>query len=70
MQKHDTNTRATQETQLVGMEEYSRQTLNGKVDLEKVREIRRAIRRKYGNRKNFQKIFRNWDEDSTGAIRQ
>jgi Ca2+-binding EF-hand superfamily protein len=36
--------------------------------LEKVREIRRAIRRRYGNRKNFQKIFNLWDEDSNGAV--
>jgi Ca2+-binding EF-hand superfamily protein len=36
--------------------------------LEKVREIRRAIRRRYANRKNFQKIFNLWDEDSNGAI--
>lgn len=38
------------------------------MDLEKVREIRRAIRRRYANRKNFQKIFNLWDEDSNGAI--
>jgi hypothetical protein len=29
------------------------ETLEGKVDLEKVREVRRAIRRRYANRKNF-----------------
>jgi hypothetical protein len=39
------------------MEEFNRETLTGNVDFEKVREIRRAIRRRYGNRKNFQKIF-------------
>lgn len=38
------------------------------VDLEKVREIRRAIRRRYANRKNFQKIFSMWDEEGKGAI--
>jgi Ca2+-binding EF-hand superfamily protein len=50
------------------MEEYNKNTLEGHVDLEKVREIRRAIRRRYANRKNFQKIFNLWDEDSKGAI--
>jgi hypothetical protein len=39
------------------MEEYSKETLKGQVDFEKVREIRRAIRRRYANRRNFQKIF-------------
>ena len=57
-----------QETQLIGMEEYSKETLKGQVDFEKVREIRRAIRRRYANRKNFQKIFSLWDEDGKGVI--
>ena len=52
-QKHEQHGRATQETQLIGMEEYSHQTLEGKIDIQKVQEIRRAIRRRYGNRKNF-----------------
>jgi hypothetical protein len=42
------------------MEKYSKQT-EGKFSLEKVREIKRAIRRRYGNRKNFAKIFNQWD---------
>ena len=42
--------------------------MEGKVDIEKVRDIRRAIRRRYANRKNFQKIFNLWDEDSNGAV--
>jgi hypothetical protein len=39
------------------MEKYAHETLEGKIDMEKVREIRRALRRRYANRKNFQKIF-------------
>lgn len=35
------------------MEEYAKDTLEGKVDLIKVKEIRRALRRRYANRKNF-----------------
>lgn len=50
------------------MEEYSKETLKGQVDFEKVREIRRAIRRRYANRKNFQKIFSLWDEEGKGSI--
>jgi len=42
--------------------------LEGQVDLEKVKEIRRAIRRKYGARGNLQKIFNLWDADHKGAV--
>lgn len=50
--KREENTGGIQETQLVGIGD-NKYTLEGKVDLEKVREIRRAIRRRYANRKNF-----------------
>lgn len=33
------------------------ETLEGKVDLAKVKDIRRALRRRYATRTNFQKIF-------------
>ena len=60
--------KAIQETQLIGMEAYNRETLEGLVNLEKVKEIRRAIRRRYANRKNFKNIFTAWDEDSQGVL--
>lgn len=50
------------------MEKYSKETLEGKVDITKVKEIRRAIRRRYANRKNFQKIFTLWDEEGNGKL--
>jgi len=59
---------AIQETQLVGYDKYSVDTIKGNVNLEKVREARRILRRKYANRKNLQKIYAAWDEDSTGTI--
>ncbi|CAD8204255.1 unnamed protein product [Paramecium pentaurelia] len=65
-QKMEENAKGIQETQLVGLE--NKVTLEGKVDLEKVRDIKRSIRRRYANRKNFQKIFNSWDEDANGAI--
>ncbi|CAD8119799.1 unnamed protein product [Paramecium sonneborni] len=65
-QKIEENAKGIQETQLVGLE--NKITLDGKVDLEKVRDIKRSIRRRYANRKNFQKIFNSWDEDANGAI--
>lgn len=67
-EKHELHAKAIQETQLVGMEAYNKNTLEGKVNLEKIREIRRAIRRRYANRKNFKKIFSAWDEDSQGSL--
>jgi Ca2+-binding EF-hand superfamily protein len=45
-----------------------KETLENKVDLEKVKEIRKAIRRRYANRKNFAKIFSNWDKEGKGYL--
>lgn len=50
------------------MEAFNKNTLEGLVNLEKVKEVRRAIRRRYANRKNFKKIFSYWDEDSQGTL--
>jgi hypothetical protein len=44
------------------------ETLEGKVDLAKVKDIRRALRRRYATRSNFQKIFSQWDKESKGHI--
>ena len=57
---------ASQETQLVHIEHHS--TLEGKVDLKKVADIRRTIRRRYANRNDFRKIFNQWDENSIGVL--
>jgi Ca2+-binding EF-hand superfamily protein len=43
-------------------------TLEGKVDLAKVKDIRRALRRRYATRTNFQKIFTQWDGGSKGHL--
>lgn len=43
-------------------------TLEGKVDLAKVKDIRRALRRRYATRSNFQKIFSQWDAEGKGWI--
>ena len=51
--KHDDHAEAIQETQLIGIGKYSKETLEGKVNLEKIKEIRRAIRR----RQSFLIIF-------------
>ena len=64
--KEDVHAEAEQETQLVRMK--NTQTLEGKIDLSKVKDIRRALRRRYATRTNFQKIFSQWDVDSKGHI--
>ena len=38
------------------------------MDLAKIKDIRRALRRRYATRTNFQKIFSQWDADSKGYI--
>jgi len=38
------------------------------VDLNKIRDLRRALRRRYANRTNFQKIFSQWDRTNRGEI--
>lgn len=43
------------------MEKYNVETLENKINLEKVREIRRILRRRYATRKNLQSIFNAWD---------
>jgi len=69
MRSKDTeNRQAIQETQLVGFNKYNASTLKDNVNLEKVREARRVLRRRYANRKNLQKIFHLWDENKIGEI--
>lgn len=64
------NANTTQETQLIGggNVDFKQETLEGKVDIQKIKEIRRIIRRKYGARGNFQKIFNHWDNENKGAV--
>lgn len=57
--KIDVHAAADQETQLVRVDHHK--TLEGKVDMKKVRDIRRAIRRRYATRKNASKLFQAWD---------
>eukprot|EP01022_Parablepharisma_sp_SALTPOND_P014822 TRINITY_DN205_c0_g3_i4.p2 TRINITY_DN205_c0_g3~~TRINITY_DN205_c0_g3_i4.p2 ORF type:complete len:880 (+),score=100.64 TRINITY_DN205_c0_g3_i4:6240-8879(+) len=63
LEKHE---KALQETQLVKVR--NKETLEGKVDIQKVKEIRRTIRRRYGNRSNYHKIFNSWDRHRKGYI--
>ena len=56
--KTEKNKEAFQETQLVKIE--AKDTLEGKVDIKKLKEIRLALRRRYASRTDFRKIFKEW----------
>ena len=43
-------------------------TLEEAVDLNQIRDIRRALRRKYASRSNLDRIFTQWDSDNKGTI--
>ena len=60
------NKEATHETQLVKI--TAKETLDNKIDLKKVQEIRLALRRRYANRTDFRKIFKEWDLNAVGEI--
>lgn len=64
--KSNKNKEAIQETQLVKIE--AEDTLEGKVDIAKLKEIRLALRRRYANRTNFRKIFTEWGRTTPGEI--
>jgi hypothetical protein len=64
--KKDKNKEAIAETQLVNIE--AEETLESKVDIKKLQEIRLALRRRYANRTNFRKIFKEWDHSIAGEI--
>ena len=56
--KKKENNTATQETQLVKINLYKDK--ENTVNLKKIKEIRDALRRRYGNRKNLSKAFKLW----------
>ena len=64
--KSDKNKAAIQETQLVKIN--VKDTKGEGVDVSKINEIRLAIRRRYANRSNFRKIFKEWGQTSNGEI--
>lgn len=67
-QKHreDLNADADAETQLVHLKNTV--TNEGKVNMAKVQDIIRALRRRYQTRANVQHIFKDWDKSGKGYI--
>ena len=57
-EKKKGNKNAIQETQLVKMKTYVDK--ENTINLKKIEEVRQALRRRYGNRKNIYKIFQLW----------
>ena len=66
--KREVNSNAITETQLVGMDKYAKEATEEVVDIEKIKELRSTIRRRYANRKNFQKIYKQWDVERKGVV--
>ena len=56
--KKKINKNVIQETQLVRMNVPH--TMDNIINIKKIKEIRKALRRRYGNRKNIHKIFQQW----------
>ena len=52
----------------MGMDKYAKHSILEVVDLEKIKELRRTIRRRYANRTNFQKIYKQWDVERKGVV--
>ena len=57
--KKSLNKNVIQETQLVKINSYMDKE-NKKINLNKIDEVRKALRRRYGNRKKLNKIFQQW----------
>ena len=66
MPKELQNKSAKLETQLVKLD--VNETLDDKINLEKIQEIRFALRRRYANRTDIRKIFKEWDINCMGEI--
>ena len=64
--REEMNADADQETQLVHLKNTS--TSEGKIDLSKVQDIIRALRRRYQSRSNVQSLFKDWDESGKGFV--
>jgi len=43
-------------------------TLEGKIDMQRIKDIRQALRRKYASRSNAPKVFSQWDKSNTGDV--
>ena len=56
--KEKLNKNAIQETQLVKINTFIEK--DNEINLKKIEEIRHTVRRRYGNRKNINKIFQQW----------
>ena len=65
-QKTQKNKEGPHETQLVKID--AKETLDNKIDLKKIQEIRFALRRRYSSRTDIRKIFKEWDLNAVGEI--
>jgi hypothetical protein len=66
--KQELNHRSEFETQQISMPNMKNHVSETGIDLRKIRDIRRALRRRYIRCKNFNRIFTAWDRESKGRI--
>lgn len=64
--KKEKNKTSYHETQLQNID--AAETLNNQVDIKKINEIRLALRRRYVPRRNYRRIFKEWDKENMGEI--
>lgn len=64
--KKEKNKSSYHETQLQKVDAV--ETLNNQVDIKKLHEIRLALRRRYVPRRNYGRIFKQWDKANMGEI--
>lgn len=68
-QKQQLNKMAAIETQPVSTHLLSNnETAQHKIDLQKIREIRWIIKRRYMKSRNFKRIFKFWDKENKGTV--
>jgi len=64
--KKEKNKSSYHETQLQKIDAV--ETSNNQVDIKKISEIRLALRRRYVPRRNYRRIFKQWDKANIGEI--
>ena len=47
---------------------YNKETLENKINMDKIRDIKLMLRRRYSSRINYRKLFKEWNKSVTGEI--
>ena len=66
--RHSRNKHNKQEAVSIRYDTPDGETLKNNIDLKKIQEARRLLRKRYTNSKNLQKVYSIWDEEKSGRI--